>query len=191
MKSKSQHPSELCERFARILDSTPSVVNGVCTAVRSRSNIHPVVLGRKAESLMFLPHAFSFESMDSEGRALCIGETVVLQKEINPFISVLREHGIIVNAIHNHWLFDKPRLMYMHFESIDEPLSFARKVRDAVKELTTDQVGAAPKVHTHEFDVTGLCDKFNDLLGGTIHTVENGICTVMGLRTEINAVVLG
>ncbi|HET7577767.1 MAG TPA: DUF1259 domain-containing protein [Bacillales bacterium] len=191
MKDHAQLPSELCEKFAEILDSTASVANGVCLAVRSRTNIHPVVLGRKAESLMFLPQAFSFENMDSKGRALCIGETVILQEEINPFMSVLREHGILVTALHNHWLFDNPRLMYMHFESIDEPLSFARKVRDAMKELTTDQVGAAPKVSTHAFDVTGLCDKFNEILGGTMHTAENGVCTVMRSRTDINPVVLG
>jgi len=70
---------------------------------------------------------FTFESMTGDGEALCSGETVILQTEINPFISKLREHDIIVTAVHNHWLFDQPRLMFMHFESIDQPLSFAKK----------------------------------------------------------------
>lgn len=82
-------PSELCLEFARILNSTPSVINGVCTATRSRTNLNPTVLGRRAESFMFVPQAFSFEDLDSEGRALCLGETVILQEEINPFISIL------------------------------------------------------------------------------------------------------
>ena len=76
---------------------------------------------------MFIPQAFSFENMDREGKALCLGETVILQEEINPFMSILRKHGIIVTALHNHWLFDKPRLMYMHFESIDEPNRICQK----------------------------------------------------------------
>lgn len=38
-------------------------------------------------------------------------------------------------ALHNHWLFDSPRLMYIHFESIDFPLSFARKVAQALATL--------------------------------------------------------
>jgi hypothetical protein len=78
--------------------------------------------------------------MTGDGQALCSGETVILQTEINPFITRLREHGIIVTAVHNHWLFDQPRLMFMHFESIDQPLSFARKVKDALSVLTTRQV---------------------------------------------------
>ncbi|WP_246370246.1 DUF1259 domain-containing protein [Mesobacillus zeae] len=32
-----------------------------------------------------------------------------MQEEINPFLSALREREIIVTALHNHWLFDKPR----------------------------------------------------------------------------------
>ncbi|MDD9781382.1 DUF1259 domain-containing protein [Priestia megaterium] len=83
---------------------------------------------------------FTFESMTGDGEALCSGETVILQTEINPFISKLREHDIIVTAVHNHWLFDQPRLMFMHFESIDQPLSFARKVKDALSVLTTRPV---------------------------------------------------
>ncbi|MCM2583037.1 DUF1259 domain-containing protein [Bacillus stercoris] len=52
----------------------------------------------------------------------------------------LHEFGIIVTAVHNHWLFDKPRLMYIHFESIDKPINFALKVRDALKVLTDKEV---------------------------------------------------
>lgn len=136
MATMNTRPSRLCREFSRILGATPSVVNGVCLATRSRTNIKARVLKRKARSFMFVPQAFSFESMDRQGRALCLGETVILQKEINPFVSRLRKHGIKVTAIHNHWLFDKPRLMYIHFESIDRPLQFARKVRNALNVLT-------------------------------------------------------
>ncbi|GIM46415.1 hypothetical protein DNHGIG_19640 [Collibacillus ludicampi] len=63
-----------------------------------------------------------------------------MQREINPFVSKLRQHGIKVTALHNHWLFEKPRLMFIHFESIDHPLAFARKVRDALSVLTNQSV---------------------------------------------------
>lgn len=189
----NEKPSRLCMDFADILGAAPGVVNGVCTATRSRTNIHPVVLGRRAESFMFIPQAFSFENLDRDGRALCLGETVILQEEINPFISVLRENGIIVTALHNHWLFDDPRLMYMHFEKIDRPLAFAAKVREALDVLTTRNVGGDP----FQFDppvsmkqTEALCEEFNRILGG-MHTFENGICTVMKTRNNIKPTVLG
>ncbi|WP_226375461.1 DUF1259 domain-containing protein [Effusibacillus dendaii] len=45
-----------------------------------------------------------------------------------------------VTAFHDHWLFDSPRLMFIHFESIDRPLSFARKAARALATLTTGPV---------------------------------------------------
>jgi hypothetical protein len=184
-------PSNLCQKFADILGAAPSVINGVCTATKSRTNLHPIVLGRRAESFMFVPQAFSFESIDSEGKALCLGETVILQQEINPFISRLRANGIIVTALHNHWLFDEPRLMYIHFESIDEPLSFARKVRNALEVLTTRNIGGTQNGRTRvSRQAEELCEEFHRILGG-MHTFENGICMVMKSRTNIMPRVLG
>jgi hypothetical protein len=187
-------PDKLCMEFARILDATPSIINGVCTATKSRSNIRPIVLGRRANSFMFVPQAFSFENIDSNGEALCLGETVILEEEINPFISRLREHRIKVTAIHNHWLFEEPRLMFIHFESIDEPLSFARKVSDALEVLTSRIVGYHPFGFGHRFGSSPyaeeLCEEFHRILGG-MHTFEDGFCMVMKPRTNIQPTVLG
>jgi hypothetical protein len=191
-------PNKLCMEFARILGATPAVINGVCTATKSRSNLRPVVLGRRAESFMFVPQAFSFENIDRDGNALCLGETVILQDEINPFISRLRKHKIIVTAVHNHWLFDEPRLMYIHFESIDQPLSFARKVSDALEVLTTKPIGNDFRFdfgfnrnrNRSSVEAEELCEDFHRILGG-MHTFEDGVCTVMKVRSNIKPTVLG
>lgn len=128
-------PCNLCNQFARILGAEIlSQTDDVCTVTFLR-NINAEILGRRTHSPLALAALFSFESMDAQGRALNLGETVILQREINDFISALRRHGILVTALHNHWLFDNPRLMYIHFESIDRPLDFARKVADALKVL--------------------------------------------------------
>lgn len=123
----------VCQQFANILGGT--VINqNPCTVSRTR-NLSVEILGRKTNSPLALSALFSFESPDATGRTLNLGETVILQDEINPFISALRERGILITALHNHWLFEEPRLMYIHFESIDEPLAFARKVAEAFRLL--------------------------------------------------------
>lgn len=188
----NQQPSELCQKFARILDATPAVINGVCTATRSRTNFRPTVLGRPATSFMFVPQAYSFENMDRKGRALCLGETVLLEEEVNPFMSRLREFGIVVTALHNHWMFDQPKLMYMHFQSIDQPLDFARKVRQANRVLTEGIVGGvgndwSPSNNQAE----NLCTRFNQILGGAMETFENGQCMVMDSRLNIITNIMG
>ncbi|KNF08927.1 protein of unknown function DUF1259 [Gottschalkia purinilytica] len=133
----SSHDSSfsLCKKFARILESEILVSSdGLCTVTRMR-NIKATIAGRPTRSPLVLNALFSFESMDREGRTLNLGETVILQEEINPFISELREQGIKVTAFHNHWLFEKPRLFYIHFFSIDDPLTFAKKVARAFEIL--------------------------------------------------------
>ena len=124
-----------CAEFADILGAEIlSTADNVCTVTFMR-DIDAEILGRPTHSPLALAALFSFESPDNQGRTLNLGETVILQEEINRFISILRENGILVTALHNHWLFDEPRLMYIHFESIDRPLNFARKVAEALKVL--------------------------------------------------------
>ncbi len=129
--------SPLCQQFALILKAQPQIINGVCTASTVRNNIKPIILGKNSKSFLTIPQAFSFESIGRDGRALCLGETVILTSEINPFISRLRRHGVKVTALHNHWLFTNPNLWYIHFEKLDRPLNFARGVRDSLNVLTT------------------------------------------------------
>lgn len=136
--------SPLCRRFASILRAEPQIINGVCTASAVRNNIKPTILGRRSRSFLTIPQAFSFESIGRDGRALCLGETVILTAEINPFISRLRRHGILVTALHNHWLFTNPNLWFIHFEKLERPLEFARDTRDALNVLTTRTV--RPKI---------------------------------------------
>lgn len=125
----------LCSQFARILGAEIlSSTEEVCTVTFTR-DINARILGRITNSPLALAALFSFEDEDSQGRTLNLGETVILQEEINDFITVLRRNGILVTALHNHWLFDNPRLMYIHFSSIDRPLDFARKVAEALRTL--------------------------------------------------------
>jgi hypothetical protein len=125
---------DLCREFARILGGTGSVTNGVCLVQKFR-DIPFTILGRRTNSPLVNPQFFSFENLDSQGNALNLGETVLLQEEVNPLLTELRKRDIIVTAVHNHWLFEQPRAMYMHFESIEPPLEFARKVREAFRVL--------------------------------------------------------
>jgi hypothetical protein len=121
-----------CQQLADIIGGQVITSSPACVVQRLR-NINATILGRRTRSPLALPFALSFEN-NQNGRTLNLGETVILQKEINPFLSALRKRGITVTALHNHWLFEKPRLMYMHWENIGDPFEFAKISFEAARE---------------------------------------------------------
>lgn len=122
-----------CQRLADIIGGEVITSTPVCVVQRLR-NINATILGRRTRSPLALPFALSFEN-NKNGETLNLGETVILQSEINPFLSALRRRGITVTAVHNHWLFENPRLMYMHWENVGDPFDFARNSYKAAKEV--------------------------------------------------------
>ncbi|WP_080835584.1 DUF1259 domain-containing protein [Cohnella massiliensis] len=127
--------SAFCQQFALILGGNGKVEHGVCMVNRDRSHINVNILGRPSQSGLALHSMWSFESMDAQGRTLNLGETALLQDEAYPFTWHLQRNGIMLSALHNHWLMDHPHLVYAHYASVEEPLSFARKVAEAYKVL--------------------------------------------------------
>ncbi|WP_134703329.1 DUF1259 domain-containing protein [Ammoniphilus sp. YIM 78166] len=122
----------LCEQFGQILNAEPNIEHGVCS-VELHRDLKVTIQGRPSRGEL---HAeVMFESLDSKGNALNMGETVILEEEVPYFVNLLVRNGILISALHNHWLFAKPNILYIHFQSIEPPLSFARKVAEAMKVL--------------------------------------------------------
>jgi hypothetical protein len=65
-------------------------------------------------------------------KAAITGDFVLLADEVNPVIKVLTANGIAVTAIHNHMLYDNPRLFMMHFWAVDSPEKLAKGIKAAL-----------------------------------------------------------
>lgn len=75
-----------------------------------------------------VPAGITFELLDHDGNALNLGEVAVLQEELPLFIHQLVKNNLIVSSIHNKWIFTNPFILYVHFQSVEPPLSFALKI---------------------------------------------------------------
>ncbi|MFD1269548.1 DUF1259 domain-containing protein [Paenibacillus motobuensis] len=128
----SQQFKRLCAQFGRILGGESEVEEGPVCFVTRMTNLREKILGRRTRSPLVQMQMFSFESLDRSGRALCLGETAVHQNQVNRLISNLRKRGIKVTAVHNHWLKENPRLMYMHWEATMNPIEFAKKTKASI-----------------------------------------------------------
>ncbi|MFO1446000.1 DUF1259 domain-containing protein [Bacillus sp. Bva_UNVM-123] len=122
----------LCQQCAQILNGKASVEHGVCSIGLTR-NLQVTIQGRPSRAEL---HAgVTFESMDRDGSTLNLGEVVLLEKEIFPFVNVLVRNHLIVSAIHNHWIFTNPNILYVHFQSVEPPLNFVQKVAKAFRAI--------------------------------------------------------
>src|SRR5437870_7244395 len=80
---------------------------------------------------MGLATAINFQPTGKDTAAIT-GDFVLIGSEVNPVISVLRQNGIAVTALHSHMLDDSPRLFFMHFWANDTTLKLARGLRAAL-----------------------------------------------------------
>ncbi len=68
---------------------------------------------------------------------MVMGDLVLLQKEINPVISALAEANVSVTALHNHFLREAPRIMYMHIYGMGQAAQMALGIRNAIDKTAT------------------------------------------------------
>ncbi|MBD2935764.1 DUF1259 domain-containing protein [Burkholderia pseudomallei] len=72
------------------------------------------------------------------GQAMMMGDTVLLEDEVNPAMSAALDAGLEVTALHNHFFFDRPRVYFMHIGGTGDPASLAegvKKIYDKVAEI--------------------------------------------------------
>jgi len=89
--------------------------------------------------------------------AMVMGDTVLLEDEVNAAMSAALDNGLSVTALHNHFFFDQPKVYFMHIEgegSVDQLAGAVRKVYDKIKEVRA--ASAQPK---ESFGANALPDK--------------------------------
>ncbi len=90
-------------------------------------------MGVEIPPVMGLATAINIEMLGN--KAVAAGDFVLTADEVNPVASALLEHGITVTAIHNHMLFETPRLFFMHIWGYDEPGKLANGIKAALEKV--------------------------------------------------------
>ena len=66
------------------------------------------------------------------GVDVMMGDLVLTQDEVNPVMSALLDNGLDVTALHHHFLFDEPRMFFMHVHGHGKAADLARRVKPAI-----------------------------------------------------------
>src|SRR3954452_4245255 len=103
-------------------------------------------------------------------------EATLLAREVNPFIDALISHGLVFQALHQHYIEESPQTWHIHFRGIGDPLALARATAAAVKVTATPLPQGAPS-KTTPLNAARLAH----ILGGDAE-VEDGVVIVSVAR---------
>lgn len=141
---------------------------GVYKVTFPRADVKVSVAGWQMPPFMGLGTWAAFQGTNE--KSLLMGDTVLFEDEVNPVMSAALDNGLSVTALHNHFLFDEPKVYFMHIEGQDSAEKMAtavRKVYDKIKEIRS----ANPKPRS-DFGQKSLGDKnsitaapLNDIFG--------------------------
>ncbi|WP_347989070.1 DUF1259 domain-containing protein [Methylomonas sp. AM2-LC] len=133
--------------------------------------------------------AFSFVGE----KVMIMGDMVLQEDQINPVMSTALENGIEVTALHNHFLWDTPKVMFMHIGGsgeLDNLASGVGKVFAKIKETSTTKITTKPK----SFDVskTSLDPKsIETIIGATLEKTGEVYKATIGRTTQMDGHTVG
>ena len=110
-----------------------------------------------------------------------MGDLVLTEDELQPVMAKLQEGGILESAIHNHLMWESPRVMYMHIAGHGDPVQMAKAIHDAVALSKTPGPDATPAAQPAEL---GFDQKQVEQILGQNGKVNGGVLQVSVPRSE-------
>jgi hypothetical protein len=99
---------------------------GVFKVTLARKDIGPTVSGAPIVPDQGLGAWAAFTV--AADHVMVMGDIVLRESEVNPVMSVALDNGLEVTALHNHFLWDSPRVMFMHIAGMGEQEQLAKSV---------------------------------------------------------------
>ena len=94
---------------------------------KPRDDVKVTVAGVPLPPFMGLSSWAAFTPMGRS--AMLMGDTVLLEDEVNPAMSAALDAGLQVTALHNHFSSDQPRVYFMHIGGTGDPRQLAMHVK--------------------------------------------------------------
>jgi len=168
---------------------------GVFKVAVPRSDLALTVGGVKLTPPFGLTSWAAFESMGAE--VMVMGDMVLTEDQVNPVMSIALDNGLEVTALHNHFLGESPRVMFMHVGgsgSVEQVAGAVGKVLARIKEPGTPlphadidptqtqlDPEALARILGHRGDLSGGVYKVT--IGRTAHMHGHLIGSTMGVNT--------
>ena len=157
--------------------------DGVFKVTVARTDLHVSVGAVKLAPAMGLASWAAFQGTDAH--AMVMGDLVLTEDQIAPVMDAVLDNGLAVTALHNHFVFDTPHVMFMHMSgmgSIDRLAGavgkvFARIQQPGVSASTTVIDSDSSRIDRASID--RILGQHGELTGG-VYKVTIGRTARMG-----------
>jgi hypothetical protein len=119
----------------KILGVKGQTQEGVTVFRFPRSDIQVQIDGEPVPTALGFGGWTAWKAMGME--AMVMGDLVLLEKEVSGVMSALGEANINISALHNHFLNENPRIMFMHIDGMGDPEKLARGLKNALARTGT------------------------------------------------------
>lgn len=123
------------ESVEKIIGKKGTMQDGVLKFTFPRNDLKVSIGSISVEPDLAFTSWVAFNHLGNQ--SMLMGDLVLLESEVGPVMSSLFENGLQVTALHNHLLFETPRIMYMHIKGEGDPVKIAHGVRNALSLTAT------------------------------------------------------
>jgi hypothetical protein len=118
---------------------------GVFTVRAPRTDLQVTTAGVKMNPAMGLTSYAAF--MKAGTNTTVMGDTTLLEDQVNPVMSAALDNGLEVTALHNHFFWDSPKVMFMHIGAMGDEEKLASAVGKVFAKIkdTSGGKGEVPK----------------------------------------------
>ena len=127
------------------------------------------------------------------GHTVVMGDTVLLEDQVNPVMSVALDNGLEVTALHNHFFWDTPKVMFMHIGGMGDEAALASAVGKVFAKIK-DTSGGKGEVPHADIDParSTLAPKKIDAILGKTGDFKNGVYkATFGRETKMHGEAMG
>jgi hypothetical protein len=148
-----------------------------------------------AGTRMTPPHGLtSWAAFTRVGEHVAVmGDLVLLEEQVNPVMSAALDAGLDVTALHNHFLLDSPKVMFMHIGGMGTGADLATAVGKvfAALQQTSGGKGSFPRSDIDPAHSTLDPKKLESILGVAGSFKDGVFKVVVGRTTTMNGHVMG